>query len=112
MTTLIRIPTGHMHFVPARKQSDDSATELSPARWPVEFVLISNAAGRDVFLDRSRIRTTLAPAIQATYRMATALTHFFPSAQTPTTETRPLPRPFITRPQSRCPASSALVTLL
>ena len=51
MTTLIRIPTGHMRFVPAHKQSDDFATNLSPTKWPVEFVLISNEAGRDAYLD-------------------------------------------------------------
>ncbi len=64
MTILIRIPTGHMRFVPAHRQSDDVAATLLPAKWPVELVLISNEAGRERYLDQSRIHRILAPAIQ------------------------------------------------
>jgi len=42
MTTLISIPTGHVRYVLAQKKSDDYAADLSSAKWPVEFVLISN----------------------------------------------------------------------
>ena len=45
MSTLIRMPTGHMRFVPAQCQSDDTTATLSPAKWLVEFVLISNTTG-------------------------------------------------------------------
>ena len=47
MSTLIRIPGGHMRFVPVHKQSDEASHVLCPAKWPVEFVLIANAKGRD-----------------------------------------------------------------
>jgi hypothetical protein len=42
MSTLIRIPAGHMQFVPANKQSDEAKHVLSSAECSVEFVLISN----------------------------------------------------------------------
>jgi hypothetical protein len=45
MSTLIRIPAGHMRFVPAHRQSTDMTPTLSPAKLLVEFVLISNATG-------------------------------------------------------------------
>jgi hypothetical protein len=63
MTTLIRIPTGHMRFVPAHRQSDHMTADLSPAMWPVGLVLISKDAGCEAYLYQSRIRTILAPAI-------------------------------------------------
>ena len=46
MSTLIRIPAGQMRFVPAHKQSDEPNPALSPAKWPVELVLIANEKGR------------------------------------------------------------------
>ncbi len=36
MSNLIRIPTGHMRFIPAHKQADDASMELTPAKWPVQ----------------------------------------------------------------------------
>ena len=42
MSTLIRIPVGHMRFVPAHKQAGDASMELKPAKWPIELVLIAN----------------------------------------------------------------------
>ena len=55
MTTLIRIPTGHMRSVPAYRQSDDVTAALPTVKWPVELSLISNEAGRERYLDQSRI---------------------------------------------------------
>ena len=55
LETLIQIPTGHMRFVPAHKQTDGDTAALPPAKWPVELVLISNEAGKQQFLDRDRI---------------------------------------------------------
>jgi hypothetical protein len=63
MSTLIRIPAGHMRFVPAHKQTDEVTPILSPAKWPVEFVLIANSRGRESFLDHERIHRILCPAI-------------------------------------------------
>ena len=63
MSTLIRIPTGHMRFVPAEKQTDEPSMELRPAKWPVELVLIANDMGRDIYLDDGMIRIILSPAI-------------------------------------------------
>jgi len=40
MSTLLQIPAGHIRFVPAHKQSDDVTYDLSPAKLPMEFVLI------------------------------------------------------------------------
>jgi hypothetical protein len=48
MSTLIRIPTGHMRFVPAEKQTDEPSMELTPAKWTVELVLIANDKGREM----------------------------------------------------------------
>jgi len=66
MSTLIWIPAGHMWFVPVHKQSDEATLLLSPAKWPVEFVLIANAKGREIFICHGRIHQILSPAIQAT----------------------------------------------
>jgi len=35
MSTLIRIPAGHMRFVPAHTLSDETNPIISPAKWPV-----------------------------------------------------------------------------
>jgi len=53
--TLIRIPTRYMRFVLAHRQSDDTTATLSLAKLPVEIKLISNEAGREKYLGRSRI---------------------------------------------------------
>jgi hypothetical protein len=63
MSTLIRIPAGHMRFVPPHKQADDASMELKPAKWPVELVLIANDMGREAYLNNNKIQTILAPAI-------------------------------------------------
>jgi hypothetical protein len=63
MGTLIRIPVGHMRFVPTRRQSDDLTASLPPAKWPMEGVLISSEAARENCLDQARIRRILSRAI-------------------------------------------------
>ncbi len=63
MTTLIRIPTSHVRFVPAHRQSDDIMATLLPAKCLVKLVLMSNVTGREKYLDHSRIHMILAPAI-------------------------------------------------
>ena len=55
MSTLIRILAGHMRFVPAHKQSNEAITVLSHSNWPMEFVLIANAKGRETFIYHDRI---------------------------------------------------------
>ncbi len=60
---LIQIPTGHMRFVPAHKQTDGVTAALRPAKRPVELVLISNAAGKQTFLNTDRISQILTPTI-------------------------------------------------
>ena len=72
MTTLICIPTGQMRFVPARRQSDDVTAALSPVKWLVELVFISNEAGQERYLDQSQ------HIIQVVCHMAPAQTKFFP----------------------------------
>ncbi len=47
MSTLIRIPAGQLRFVPFNKQPNEATPVLSPAKWPVEFVLIANSKGRE-----------------------------------------------------------------
>jgi ribonuclease HI len=79
MSTLIRIPAGHMRFVPSHRQSDEATQALSPAKWPVEFVLIANSKGREAFLSHDRISQILSPAIQATCALSPEHTEFFPS---------------------------------
>jgi len=73
MSTLIRIPTGHMRFMPAHRQSDDLTATLFPFKWPVEFLSIANAAGRETYLvDQSLIQGILAPTIRDVCRMTSA----------------------------------------
>ena len=79
MSTLIRIPAGHMRFVPSHKQSDEVTPLLSPVKWPVEFVLIANSKGRDSYLGHDIISQILCPAIRATCGLSTEQTIFFPS---------------------------------
>ncbi len=47
ISTFIRIPSGHVRFVPAHRQSDDTTAKLPPIKWPVELVLVSNEARRE-----------------------------------------------------------------
>ncbi len=63
MSTLNRIPAGHMRFVPSHTQSDEASHVLSPEKWPLEFVLIDNAKGRETFNCHDRIQHILGPAI-------------------------------------------------
>ena len=77
MITLITIPAGHMRFVPAHKQTNETNTALSPAKWPVEFVLIANHKGRESFMDSDRIHNIMAPAIKGTCRLPSETTPFF-----------------------------------
>ncbi len=78
MYTLIRIPSGHMRFVPADKQTDDESMELKPAKWPLELILIANEIGREACLDDDRIRNILSPAIENICRLKPEDTIFFP----------------------------------
>jgi len=105
MSTLIRIPKGHMRFVPANKQTDQPSMKLKPAEWPVELVLIANALGRETYLDNGRIQTILSPTIQAICCLKPEEITFFPLPlptrlnspfRTPSCPTRPIPtRPAI-----------------
>jgi hypothetical protein len=79
MSTLIRIPAGHMRFVPAHKQSDEATPVLSPAKWPVELVYLANDKGRETFVCHDRIHQILSPTIQATCLLTPAQTMFFPT---------------------------------
>jgi len=49
ISTLIRIPTIHMRFVPTHRQSDDTMATLLAAKLPMEMVLISHEAGREQY---------------------------------------------------------------
>ncbi len=51
METLIHIHTGHMRFVPTHNQSEGKTHHLTPAKWPMELVLIANMAGKSKFHD-------------------------------------------------------------
>ncbi len=62
---LIKIPAGHMRSVPAHKQTDGDTTSLSPAKWLVELVLISNEKDRNQFVSMDRINQILAPALRS-----------------------------------------------
>jgi len=108
LETLIQILAGHMRFVPAHKQSDSDTTTLSPAKWLVELVLISNEEGRNNFVSFKRIHQILAPALRITCHMTTDQIRFFPN----TRETRRRPhttpaerpmRPFPVRPAAISP---------
>ena len=90
MSTLIRIPTGHMKFVPTHRQSDGMTATLPPAKWLVEMVLISNEAGREKFLDHAKIHRILALAIQDVCHKTPASAKFFP--RTDNTSLRALPQ--------------------
>ena len=68
-----------MRFVPAHKQTDEVTPILSPAKWPVEFVLIANSKGRESFLNHERIHRILGPAIRDACVLTQDQTRFFPS---------------------------------
>jgi hypothetical protein len=100
MSTLIHIPTGHMRFVPAEKQTDEPSLELKPAKWLVELVLIASDMGREIYLDNGKIHTILSPVIRDICRLTHEETTFFPppfyprcttTLRTPKCPTRSLP---------------------
>jgi hypothetical protein len=98
MSTLIRIPSGHTRFVPADKQTDDESTELKPAKWPLELILIANELRREAYLDADRIRNFISPAIQSTCRLKPEDTTFFPPPLQPRHTASFRTREFPTRP--------------
>jgi len=64
MSNLIRIPAGHMRFVPAHKQSDEGTPVLSLAKRPLKFVLIiATDTFWETFVSHDRIHQILSPAI-------------------------------------------------
>jgi hypothetical protein len=107
MSTLIHIPAGHMRFVPAHMQSVGANFDLSPARWPVEVVLIANEKGREAFADHNRIQMILALAILATCRLTPKTTIIFPPQPSEMARyiSRRTPQPL--RPIPACPATPA-----
>ena len=74
---------GGSHAVCLRSQAirrgDEDNPILSPAKWPVELVLIANEKGRETFICHDRIQQILSPVIQSTYRITAAQTLFFPT---------------------------------
>ncbi len=110
MSTLIRIPSGHMRFVPADKQTDDESMELKPAKWPVELILIANELGREAYLDHDRIRSILSPAIENICRLKPEDTIFFPPLLQPRHSTSYRTRTFPTRPLPHRPATGYTTT--
>jgi hypothetical protein len=107
ISTLIRIPTGHMRFVPTHRQSDESTATHPPAKWLVEMVLISNEAGREQYLDQTKIHRILAPTILDVCRMTPAImTKFLPRTNTNSQGAQPLQGRHPTRPIPRCPAKN------
>ena len=79
MATLIHIPKEHMRFVPAQRQYDEATADLTPHKWPVEFVFTANATLRGAFLCHDRIQSIIAPAIRATCRLKPEETLFLPT---------------------------------
>ena len=79
MPTLIHIPVDLMRFVPTHTNSDGTTSALSPAKWPMEFILIVNEKEREAFLGHDRIQAILAPDIHDTNRLMPAGTLFFPT---------------------------------
>jgi hypothetical protein len=104
MTTLVHLPAGHTRFVPTNKQTNVDTYALTPVRWPVELVLISNEEGRKLFLDTHRIRTVLAPAISSICHIRQEHHVFFPTAA-PTCPMRHAPlAEHLNQPLPKCPA--------
>ena len=112
MSTLIRIPSGHMRFIPADKQMDDESMELRPAKWPVELIIIANDLGRAAYLDEDRVRNILSPAIQSTCRLKPEDTNFFPPPLQPRHNTTYRTTRFPTRPLPHRPATCHTTTCL
>ncbi len=110
MYTLIRIPSGHMRFVPADKQTYDESMELKPAKWPVELVLIANELGREAYLDYDRIQNILSPAIQSTCRLKPDDTIFSPPPLQPGHSTSYRTRAFQPRPLPHRPTTGYTTT--
>jgi len=77
MSTLVRIPVGHVRIVSAHKQSDEATLVLSPAKWPVELVLIANTKGREAFICHDRIHQIPRQTIHATCLLTHAQILFF-----------------------------------
>ncbi len=111
MSTLIRIPTGHVRFVPANKQTDDASIELKPVKWPVDLILIANDKGRESYLDNDRVQAILAHAIQAVCKLRQEETICIPPTlhPRPTTALRALACP--TRPLPHSPAITTRLPL-
>ena len=80
-----------MRLVPTYKQSEGTADTLTPAKWPMELILISNEEGKIRFLNMKLVNEILAPAIRRVCQMTEAETTFFPHT--------PVARPYHTDPR-------------
>ncbi len=83
LETLIKIPDAHMRFVPIHELSDEHIGGLPPAKWRVEFVIISNEAGKSRYLNTDRVKNMTAPVLRSVCQLSTDKILFFP--HTPST---------------------------
>jgi hypothetical protein len=100
-------PGGTHALRPIAQAVGRSDPNLSPARWPVDIVLIAKEKGREAFVDHSRIKKILAPAIVATCRLTPETIIFLPSRPSERARniSRMTPRPL--RPIPACSATPA-----
>ena len=61
METPEQIPTGHMRFVPIHDQSEGEAHNLTPAKWPMELILVADKEGKSKFRSMERVHDIMDP---------------------------------------------------
>ncbi len=78
---LTTLAPSQMRFAPSDTSPETSIdpTHLSPAKWPVDFVIVANRAGRDQWLDIRKLQTIFVPALRRLYAIPDQHIELFPS---------------------------------
>ena len=61
---LASLPNHQMRFAPANVDPTNPLPPLPPARWPVDFVIVANTAGRTNWLNIHKLQTIFTPALR------------------------------------------------
>ena len=82
-----------MRFAPATEGPTLPLSPLPPARWPIDFVLVANEAGRAQWLDIHKLQTVFTPALRQLCAVPDHHIELFPDPGPPRPPLTPIPTP-------------------
>ena len=101
---LASLPNHQMRFAPANVDPTNPLPPLPPARWPVDFVIVANTAGRTNWLNIHKLQTIFTPALRHLCAVPDQHIELFPEPRPPRPPSTPhSPLDSLASPTSRPP---------